>query len=210
MVTYNEQTHSYFLKGKKIPSVTQYINKWIPPFDKENISKAVAKKAGREQQDVLDEWTMKGKISCDYGNVVHNTIEAYLKWGVEPTFKLGNDVLSDFKSKIDTTYDLHPEIVVYGEFEGEMLAGRVDLIAKKSGHIKIIDFKTNGDLNKKNGKLLEPFKDLDNTPLNKYRLQLSLYKHLLGKECDLELWHWGGEEFEIINIKEIDLCQKKR
>ena len=56
--------------------------------------------------------------------------------------------------------------------------------------------------------MLGQFKHLDNTPLNKYTLQLSKYKELIQKMKDVEvvelnLWHYVDGEFIIIKLENI-------
>ena len=208
MITYDDISHTYFLDGVQIQNVTTWIEKFVPEFPKELIASKVALKQDRTMLDVLAEWEIKGKISCDYGNYIHKTIEAHIKWGVEGSSDVQKAVIADFKKKTGTFSQLYPEIVVHGQINNEELAGTVDLIAKdKSGKLKIIDYKTNKDLHKKNGKLLVPYEDLGNTPLNKYRLQLNTYRTLLGKDCKMEVWWWNNEkqEFEITKIDKIKI-----
>ena len=91
------------------------------------------------------------------------------------------------------------------------LAGTIDLIeALGKKHINIWDIKTNYEMDKKkNGKLLIPFQDIDNTKINKYRLQLSMYKYL----CELKgiivdklyLLHWTGNEWIKSELEPIDI-----
>ena len=58
--------------------------------------------------------------------------------------------------------------------------------------------------------MLEPYKELQNMPINKYRLQLSKYKEMLEKMKDVEvvelnLWWWNEGKFEVIKIEPIKI-----
>lgn len=205
-LTFNKQSHTYTLGDKKLTSVSQWIKQFTPPFDAEKISQAVAKKQGVDQQEILDKWEKKKNISLHLGNWVHESIEYYLTEDSEWT----NPAVEAFK-KHQTKNKYLSEKVVHDD----EVAGTIDLIEvigdKK---VKIHDFKTNEDLHKGYGKMLEPFQNMPNCPLSKYTLQLTKYKELLEKMkgvevVELNIWHYKDGEFNIINIRPIDLCRKK-
>lgn len=202
MIDFDKKNHIYKLNGKKLKSVSKWIEQFTPEFDADLVSKMVANKRGCDQEKVLKEWEMKKEISLHQGNWLHNSLELYLKYDDE----FENEPVKEFK-RHQTENKYYSEVIVYDE----EYAGTIDLIESVGkGKVKIHDFKTNGDLYKKHGKLLEPFEDLDNAPISKYRLQLSKYKELLEKMKDVEvvelnLWWWKNNRFEIINIKPIEL-----
>lgn len=191
-------THTYTLNGKKLTSVSRWIEQFVPPFPAEKIAEATAKRDGVNAEDVLRKWELKGQIALDQGNWVHNSIEYYLKHDREFT----NEPVEAFKKVMsDNVY--HSEVVVHDD----EYAGTVDLIeVVGKGKVMIHDFKTNNDLYKKNGKLLGEYAHLDNTPFNKYTLQLNKYKQLLEgmKEVEvvgMSIWHYKNN-FEIIWLSE--------
>jgi hypothetical protein len=201
MIKFDKVNHQY--ENGRLKSVSSWISQFVPPFDKDKIAGFVAKKEGKHVSEILDKWEQKKDIALHLGNWVHESIEYYLKFDRE----FENVPVSHFKEHQSQNRYLS-EIVVHDE----ELAGTIDLI-EVVGEKEVVlhDFKTNESLTKKNGKLLGKFKDLDNTPLNKYRLQLSKYKQLLEGMTDykvvgLNIWHYKpGKGFEIINIEEIKI-----
>ena len=122
-----------------------------------------------------------------------------------------NDPVRAFKELAsDNTY--YSEVVVYDD----EIAGTIDLIeVLGDGKVILHDFKTNADLFKKHGKMLEPFKHLNNEPMSKYRLQLTKYKELLEKMkgvkvMGLNIWWYNNNKFEIIPVEEVDLSVIKK
>lgn len=202
MIKFNEATHTYELDGKKLQSVSKWIAQFTPEFDSETISFFVAKKLGKSQEEVLKMWEMKKEVSLHQGNWLHNSLELYIKY--DPEFE--NEPVKQFKKlKSDNVY--HSEIIVHDDKN----AGTIDLIeVLGDGKVILHDFKTNADLYKKHGKLLEPYEELANSPINKYRLQLSKYKELLEKMKDVEvvelnLWWWKNNKFSIIKLEPITI-----
>ena len=202
MITFNETEHKYYLGGKELQSVSKWIEQFTPEFNSDFISLMVAKKRDCTQEEVLKEWEMKKNISLHQGNWVHESIELYLKHDSE----FENEPVKAFK-ELQSKNKYHSEIIVHDDKN----AGTIDLI-EVLGNKKVIlhDFKTNNDLYKKHGKMLEPYKELQNMPINKYRLQLSKYKEMLEKMKDVEvvelnLWWWNEGKFEVIKIEPIKI-----
>lgn len=201
----DELSHSYTQDGVKYQSVTQLVSKFKVPFKRDMIAGIVAKKQGREIEDVIREWELKAELARDFGNAVHKSIELYIKYGEKPKHKFLLKVVNEF-AKLKTG-KLHSEIVVYSD---ELkTAGKLDII-ESLGDKKIVipDLKTNGEMVKKAyGKFLPPFDYLEQTSINEYRLQLSAYKHLMELKgydvVGLELLHYTNK-FEIINIDPIE------
>lgn len=187
-------------------SVTNLVKKYVPVFDEDKISKIIAKKEGKTQEYILSKWKQAGKISIDLGNAIHNSIEYYIKYNDIPKHpllkKIINLLLPNLKSK-----NIQSEYIV----ENEHIKGRLDLIEFISDKNVIIhDIKTNYDLYKSYSSLLTPFQDLNDSPLNQYRLQLSIYKHLLEEKgySVIGLYIWNiTDKIEIIKVEEINIKQ---
>ena len=196
--------HEYHLDGRRLMPVSTWIATFTPEFPVEIVSKMVAKTEGTSQQIILDKWEMKKELAIDKGNWVHKSCEYYLKYDQE----WENRPVRAFK-KHETKNEYLSEVIVHDE----NFAGTIDLI-ELLGDKKVIlhDYKTNEDLYKKHGKLKAPFKDLANTPINKYTLQLNKYKELLEKMKGVEvvgmnIWWWDDDkgEFEILPVEEINI-----
>jgi len=202
MITFSKENHTYTLDGKVLTSVSSWISQFTPDFPAEMIAKRCAVKDGCTPDEILKKWEHKKEISLHLGNWVHSSIEYYLKQ--DKTFS--NMPVEAFK-RIATAQKYHSEVIVHDDVN----AGTIDLIEPiKKGEVVLHDFKTNADLNKKNGKLLGRYKTMANTPLNKYTLQLNKYKQLLEKMTGVKvvgmnLWHYIDGEFKIFKIKEIEI-----
>jgi len=194
---FKKEAHTYHLDGKELKSVSKWIEQFVPKFDSEAVSMACAKRDNLNQQDILDKWEKKKNISVHLGNWVHESIEYYLKYDKDFT----NAPVEAFK-KHQTQNRYLSETIVHSD----EIAGTIDLIEViEKGKVKIHDFKTNEDLYKKKGKLLGAYKHLENSPVNKYTLQLNKYKELLQGMKDVEvlelnLWHYKDGEFKIIKL----------
>lgn len=204
MILFDAESHTYTLDGRRLMPVSTWIATFTPDFPTEIVSKQVAKKEGVSQQMILDKWELKKTLAIARGNYIHESCEYYLKYDQEFT----NRAVEAFK-KHETKNDYLSEVIVHDE----NFAGTIDLI-ELLGDKKVIlhDYKTNEDLYKKHGKLKAPYKDLDNTPFNKYTLQLNKYKELLEKMKGVEvvgmnIWWWDDDkgEFEIIKVEEVTI-----
>jgi hypothetical protein len=201
MILFNKERHEY--NNGELSSVSSWIAKFCPEFPKDLIAGKTATKLGIDKQDVLDKWEQKKDISLHLGNWVHESIEYYLKFDSE----FENEPVRHFK-ECQTPNTYHSEVIVHND----KLAGTIDLI-EVVGKNKVVlhDFKTNEDLYKKNGKMLGMFSELDYTPFNKYRIQLSKYKEMLQEMTGVEvvglnIWHYvPNKGFTIIPIEEVNL-----
>ncbi len=74
---FDEKLHRYTYQGKEFLSATNYIKRWVKPFDKEMISGFTARSLGVKQEEVLGLWNDSGKLAADFGTVIHNALENY-------------------------------------------------------------------------------------------------------------------------------------
>lgn len=202
MLTFDHDSHTYEIDGKELMSVTNWVDQFVPEFNANIVSSVMSRKSDMSPEEIRAKWALKGKIAIEQGNFVHDSVQYYLKYDSE----FENEPVREFKKhQTDNTY--YSEMIVYDD----KYAGTIDLIEViEKGKVILHDFKTNEDLYKKKGKLKEPYKDLENTPINKYRLQLSKYKEMLEKMKDVEvvelnLWWWNEMRFEIIRIEELPI-----
>lgn len=202
MICFDKTNHVYTLDGKELQSVTQWVDSLTPEFNANIISAMASRKSDMSPEDIRAKWELKGKIARSQGDWVHDSIQYYLKY--DPEFE--NEPVTAFK-KHQTANTYYSEVIVYDD----KFAGTIDLI-EVLGDKKVIlnDFKTNEDLYKKKGKLKAPYKELDNTPINKYRLQLSKYSEMLEKMkgvdvVELRIWWWNQGSFEIIKVDKLEI-----
>jgi hypothetical protein len=200
----DEELHEYRQGNEKYQSVTQLIEKLKKPFPKELIAGKIATRDGIEAEEVIQEWDLNASISANYGTSIHQGIEYWIKYGKIsklPHVKLAVEKFAEHNER----EKLKTEVIVFNdEFK---LAGTIDLIEViEKGVANLKDIKTNYELDKKgDGNFLAPLNDMSCTKINCYRIQLSIYKHLLelkGKKIDkLIIEHWNGEEFNSIELE---------
>jgi len=183
-VLYNDDKHEYKdLNGNRLLSGSKYKKNLEKEFDLENISKAVADKLDLEQADIKDMWSGKSKVSCEFGDAIHDAMENWFKYrdlmeGTDkdyhlPSHKWLKEVVLDFPLKDES---IKPEVVV-SDIENKMV-GRIDGLWITGKKCQIIDYKTDRDINKN---------------LEGHFNQLSFYAHILKNKG------WKVENLIIFN-----------
>lgn len=126
---YNDAEHRYWYEEKpnlKLTSVSTLIGKYHEKFDMELRSKKYAEKHGRDQQEVKDEWELKGRLAREKGTKYHNMREQELyenanvhRHPIEGDNKIGLDI-SNLKPGI------YPELILDHPYYG--LVGTSDKV----------------------------------------------------------------------------------
>ncbi len=213
-IVFNKEKHTYTDTERQIEFIsgTQLKSAFVPEFQKMKISGFVANKQNRTQEDVLCEWGLKRDIACNLGDYIHQSVEAWIKHDVA---KEKNPItvltIDKFPLKKDNLVSEH---MTYNKECA--LAGTIDLVKETDEDMVLYDIKTNTDLKKKRGYLLEPFDDISNNKINKYRMQLTIYKMMeeerAGKDISgIKLLHWKpimkdgliDIEWEVIDLEPI-------
>lgn len=195
-IKFIQDSHRYVHNGRDLISATNYIKRWIAPFDKERIACAVAKKLGLRAEEVLDYWTDKGEISAAYGSAIHNALEHFEKFQemgkifqnhkeldynpALPTHPQMRKIVEDFYKQKLREGIVVPEVLVTNVELG--FAGYIDrLLITGTNTCYVQDYKINidSDVVDKNIKYLGQFAELPKNKLSKYQLQLSFYARLL-------------------------------
>jgi len=200
MINFNKEDHIYTLKGRMFTSVTEVVDMLTPEFKKDRISRAIAKRDNREQEEVLEEWDLKREISVDWGNAFHKSAELWIKYAQKPN----QELLQDFVDTLSETIDRErcmTEKMIWNE--DVYVAGTIDVVErlsepdreKEGGKVRLLDIKTNTDFEKSYDNLLEPFEDMKANKINKYTLQLNFYKQMIEEQTDLEV-----EEMAILKV----------
>jgi hypothetical protein len=238
--TFNEETHTYMYGKKTFVSVTTFIKNFVKEFDTEYQSRKKAIKIlteeGNEltevnikiyQNRLLTEWEDKKNVGCDLGSITHKTIEELLN--NQPLTPILNDEASKRFLKFKKLYDskIKDLIIPLGQeiriFSEELqLAGTIDcLVLRKHNdgvwRLEIWDWKTNKKMNSDKdkcwNKLLAPFNSEWENEVNKYSIQLNLYKLILASngiyvdgECVVVYIPPNDDEPQIIRCK--DYIQK--
>ncbi len=182
-VTFNEELHQYFVNGILLrDSVTQLLKDFKDHPDFYNISKFVAIKEHKTQEEILKEWNDKKVKSQIIGNNLHSFCENYINdKNTEPKTLLDKYAIMMFNEIPSYIIPLVTELKMY--HKEYMFPGTLDLLLynKNTSKYIILDFKTNEDIHKnfKGKTLLKPFDNLLDCPLNEYKIQTSLYQILL-------------------------------
>ena len=149
------------------------------------------------QQDILDEWDVINKQSCERGTKIHAQLEnSFYNAGSNITLKKfgigGKFSCKKGYTELDMDYGIYPEYLIYYDNPkiGLHIAGQIDLLVKNNNDITIIDHKSNRKIDLKGfynsstrttEKLKYPLGTLDNCNFNIYQLQLSTYAWMLQK-----------------------------
>ena len=184
---FEEGRHLYKVKNKLLTSTTAMIKQHTPEFNEKEVAGNVARKLQVKTNEVLLEWKNKREKAAYQGTKVHLFAENYIVDNeLVPTCKQEEAVKKFIHENIlSGKYTvLITELKMYSEKYG--YAGTSDLLLwdNELEEIVIADYKTNYDLDKQYGYLLEPFSYTPNTPYCKYQIQLSYYQILL-EEIDL-------------------------
>lgn len=182
--------HTYKVDGIVLPSVSSLIGNFHEPFDKEGISFGYAKKYGFTQQQVLDAWEGNAKKATDWGTLVHEFAEDYVKdlmvaGGNSPQVicKQSLGVVQFYNDLPGYIEVVACELQMYSKKFG--YCGTCDVLAynHKEGYYVIMDYKTNeklsDDYNQKPLLHIPPQIGLVQDSFGKYTCQFSFYQILL-------------------------------
>lgn len=226
-VSFDSDTHSYFLGKKRLTSVTTLLKKFKNEFDSDYWSKVIAKREKVTQEEILKRWEEKAFKSTEIGTAIHKIFEDYtenkysilnenfvfdyntLKPEYSVEFNKKRDValmlLKDF-FETKRILPIHTEYICYNE----NLAGQIDMVATDSkGNYYILDFKTNEKIDfeaYQNKKMIGALSEFDDCSYYHYCAQLSIYKELLKKEFDIRklfIIHITTENYFFIECENI-------
>lgn len=231
-VYFDEEKHQYKIDIEKnqeywleVPSVTQFINHYSPPFDENKVSAIVARKKGKTQAEILAEWKNKRDYACDMGTRIHANQEKAMK---EQTDFLppqnererqimfhGFQAIQDMKAA--GFVPLTAEQMIFSM--SLKLAGTIDAIFQKSRILWLVDWKTNEKIDRCNeyhNFMFPPAETLEDCAFNHYKLQLNLYERILKTDGYIPkiqtvkkmLIHLRPQSYEIINIDDEPIADK--
>lgn len=167
-----EHSYTYYDElGKPVQvfePVSGFISQFKKPFDSKTISKFVARKQNKSQQQVLDEWAATAKEGTDLGSMVHEWIEDYYN-GKNPPMPesltteedqffadlgIGDsiDIAERARDRINKFLQLHEERLhkldakeqefrIFSRKWG--IAGTLDILFHLNGKFYVGDWKTN-------------------------------------------------------------------
>lgn len=205
---FEEKTHSYYYQGKRVNlSVTQYIERFFEPFDRDSISKRYAEKHGLSQQEVLEEWDKKGKIASISGTMIHSYLENAKRGKTfEPDYReaikenLFDEVKERYEILLPQAIAFHQETLgrlfpIHLEYTvgiRDIIAGNIDMLCwnHKAQEFQIWDYKNLKEYTTRNfyGKhAKESFDYLEDSTQTHYSIQLNTYKAILQRVLGIKI-----------------------
>lgn len=195
-ITFEEHpNHEYRWKGVKAPmSVTGLVSSVFDIFDSKLIATRCSKSPkynGKSAKEIATEWRDKGEEAARLGTRMHSLIEIGINTEFSeemPELIAAKELFMDHVVKIGITeYFCEARIFL----EEPFVPGTVDFVFKHStkNEYFIYDWKRTDKIGKKNyakGRI-GPFKDVYDTPLNKYSIQLHIYRYILIKMHGLNI-----------------------
>ena len=230
-IKYFDEPHEYYIDGVKQISATQFLGKFKPKFETNQMAEGYARRRGLDKESVIRDWDFKRDFSTVKGSAFHEYVENWYGNKIFPynqriaEQKFGIDVVREAYDKLIDLFDkfyedskdnlipVKSELVVGDREYG--ICGMVDQLFfnKKHDELQIWDWKTNKKIGTKNDygeKFLEPLETLDVCELNTYSLQLNLYKHIIEKNTNLKIgklyicwFHENNKKYEVIQCKDL-------
>ena len=205
----------HYMSGSRFP---RKFFKQFTDEDKERVLDYYEREKDVKREDVEKTWEMKADIATGYGTAVHAAMELYYnhhkvgdkikgKDGVNKAFSKNPFFAHIVKTFVD---DLGPGNYLAEQFiwhEGLRFCGAIDLLEAVDKNTVIVhDFKTNDSVTKRVYQEKDsPFKkDVDNTQLGEYWLQLSFYAYILKQ------YGINTKELQIHHLDPERLVQGKR
>lgn len=220
-IAFEDEAHKYHhpkdeTGNAEYISVTTLIERFFP-FDIDRYIQGKAKKEGRTEEDVLEEFLRNRDEAAEKGTYLHEQIEHFLK---------GRDYESNSKEFMMFKDFYHQIVAAKGFefieaekrifFEDYNIAGTVDALFKKpnSDQYLIVDWKRSKKLvidghPKKYGYGcgLSELNHLDNSSYYKYALQQNIYRYILQKKygmtissMNLIVLHENFDSFHRVNL----------
>ena len=201
-----EESHTYFVAGQKLPSVSSLITNFYDEFDTESEALKYSLKKRLDIDDVKGAWTGENVRSTTKGTKIHNFAEDYAKWkyfniGEKPTAfcKQSLGVIEFWNNLPTYLMPVALEIQMYSKKYGYCGTADILFYNLNDGTFVLGDYKTNKELfsnpkfPSKPLKLLSKDLGLLQDNFGKYTLQFSFYQILLeniGLEVSSRMLIW--------------------
>lgn len=205
----------HYMSGSRFP---RKFFKQFTDEDKKRVLDYYEREKDVKREDVERVWDMKADIATGYGSAVHAALEMYFTYHKDGEKIKGKDGLNKALSKnmfIRHIVQTLVNDIGHGRYlpeqfiwhEGLRFCGAIDLLEVVDKNTAIVhDFKTNDSVTKKVYQEKDsPFKkDVDNTQLGEYWLQLSFYAYILKQ------YGINTKELQIHHLDPERLVQGKR
>ena len=173
-------------------SVTTFVGDFFEKFDSHGIATKLTMTHPKYKHLTVEELLGQWKKKADYGTLVHEEIELYIKKQLQPQDDRSIRAVKWLDSyKMQAKYQLHAEKIIYSK---ELkLAGTIDLLMydKNMDTYIIIDWKTSRKIEtssygRKTGNH-DITRNLEDCNYNHYSLQLSLYRYILENYYNINI-----------------------
>jgi ATP-dependent exoDNAse (exonuclease V) beta subunit len=197
-ITFVEDTHTYYVDGKTLTSVTTLIHHHFPSFDADKvIDKMMSNQEkfnkgpykGMTKEEIKEQWERKRVDSANKGTFMHKEIENYIN---DMPFLVDTPetdyFLNFWKDFVEGQFrPYRTEWIIYSK---DGIAGSIDcVLVNDKGEFVLLDWKRSKEIKMRNyfEKGFAPFEKWDNCNYNHYTLQLNIYRHILETEYDAKV-----------------------
>lgn len=224
---YDHKTHTYYIDGEPVVSVTKFMESYLSPFDKSKLLPIIAKAQKVSQAKLSKIWKAKGDKGRGFGDYIHSTAELYYLVQEEIEEGIANEtegphavVVKNLMDSILSKYDIIEMEDPKTSYLYRMgYTPDIVLRRRSDGVIVIADFKTTKfttpesykDVKGTLPKLMKgPYRDLKlrEVPLHKAAVQLSLYAILLA--ADKAITYIDTEMLELVERKVFHVPQNPK
>ena len=190
-----KEAHIYKLNDDpefQFTSVTTFVGNFFEEFDAPMVASKLTATHPKYKHMTADELLAVWRKKADYGTLVHEEIEYYIKDKEQPKDDRSIRAVKWLNGyKMQSSYKLYSEKIIYSK--ELQLAGTIDLLMydESSDSYIIVDWKTSTkiDTSAYRGKTgnHEITRNLEDCNFNHYALQLSLYRYLLETYYKLKI-----------------------
>jgi ATP-dependent exoDNAse (exonuclease V) beta subunit len=236
-ITFIQSTHAYLINGRPSAkvSVTGLLNKYKPVFEVDKWAAIKAEQRNITPSEIKEEWRLNNLYATTRGTIFHSYAENYFNNKVIPYNKdevqrdLGTEMHNQLREELvllikqfNNFYNEHQHLIpvkqelVIGDINDTKICGMLDMLVynTKTDGYEIYDYKTNKEIDfssKFAKKFYEPISHLDVCEFNTYRLQLSLYKHIIEKYTTIKItgtyvvwFNVKNESYKLIPLTDVD------
>lgn len=222
-IVFHEEEHKYLYDGNECVSVTTMLKNFEPIFDEELMAGLYAKKHKLDFLDVLRDWERIRDRSAIVGTEIHKYAEMrFTQKCYTPNEE--HDIPVNLMGMVEDFYTSSKGRLIPVKLEwviGDKDKGICGMVDKlfynvRAKELQIWDYKTSKRINHSspyNKKMVGPLKHLDSCEMNKYSLQLGIYKKIIEKNCSIELGNsyicWLNEVNDtFVPIKALDMTRE--
>lgn len=185
-VRLDQETHTYWLNGVRLESVSSLLSRFKEPFDAQHWSAVKARQRGITAEEMRSEWKAKSDLACELGSEVHQFIQFWIACrGCDAAAWPRLGPFQAWWTRVAPNVEPVGAEIILHDLD-TLTAGTTDLIvwSRKSELFHVLDWKTNREFRTTNrwGKtLLPPFEFLADCHLSTYSLQVWRYTAMAEK-----------------------------